>query len=624
MTARTWTRQLFARTPRTIRQAPARFRPLLEVLEGRLAPATLTVTTLSDAASPTGMSLRQAIAKASKGDTIQFQAGLSGPIDLSTAEKGQGTLTLSQDVTIDGSGATITVEGGSTKGSTSNAQPFVVNSGVTATLENLTISNGYGGTGGTGGGIDNKGTLTISNCTLSGNSALGGGGIYNVGALSVNNCTLWGNSANSGGGIQDFGGTGTVSNSTLSGNSAVISGGGIENDFATLTVSNCTLAGNSSGDGFTDGISSFDATLTLNNSIVANNPNGTGIDNQGGTLTGSHNRTGTVALGPLANYGGATQTMALLPGSAAIGGVPANTTTTPHTDQRGFHRDITAATDIGAFEVQPTDSTVALTASPGPSVYGQSVILTAAVSLTLSGTQATAGTVTFLDGSTVLASGVGVAASGQATYSTTALTAGTHNLVAVYSGAGAIGGVFLFLPSAGAVTQVVNPLAVKLSGSRIYDGTTTAAAGILSITNLVGGDQVTLSGSATLAGAGAGAEAISSFAGLQLGGAAAANYTLSGASGSVTILSYADATTNLQTGPKGVDTAGLDQGLQNSLDSQLQAAIAYFAAGDTADGVSQLGAFINHVRAQSGKGIADAALAKAWIDYAQEIIKAVG
>ena len=73
-----------------------------------------------------------------------------------------------------------------------------------------------------------------------------------------------------------------------------------------------------------------------------------------------------------------------------------------------------------------------------------------------------------------------------------------------------------------------------------------------------------------------------------------------------------------------MDSAGLDHGLQNSLDSQLQAAIASFSAGDTADGVSQLGAFIKHVRGQIGKGIANVQMADDWIAYAQEIINAVG
>ena len=59
---------------------------------------------------------------------------------------------------------------------------------------------------------------------------------------------------------------------------------------------------------------------------------------------------------------------------------------------------------------------------------------------------------------------------------------------------------------------------------------------ILSVANKVGSDAVTLaSGSATLAGSAVGPEAISSVGTLTLGGAAAANYTLAGASGSVTI-----------------------------------------------------------------------------------------
>jgi hypothetical protein len=85
-------------------------------------------------------------------------------------------------------------------------------------------------------------------------------------------------------------------------------------------------------------------------------------------------------------------------------------------------------------------------------------------------------------------------------------------------------------------------------------------------------------------------------------------------------ISYGQASGGLQAQ---VDGAGLASGLQNSPDTQPQAAIAYFAAGDTADGVSQLGAFVSHVSARRAKGIA-AALADAWIAYAQEIVNAVG
>jgi hypothetical protein len=96
-------------------------------------------------------------------------------------------------------------------------------------------------------------------------------------------------------------------------------------------------------------------------------------------------------------------------------------------------------------------------------------------------------------------------------------------------------------------------------------------------------------------------------------------------SGSVTlnVQSRSRATTDLQTQPGGVDTAGLDPGIERALGSQLQAAIAYFTAGATADAVRQLGAFIDHVSAQRGKKIA-AALADAWIADVQGIINAVG
>src|SRR5262249_12053565 len=57
MTARTWIHNLFARKPRTIRKDRFRFRPRLEALEPRLAPATYTVQPIGDATGPvTGVS----------------------------------------------------------------------------------------------------------------------------------------------------------------------------------------------------------------------------------------------------------------------------------------------------------------------------------------------------------------------------------------------------------------------------------------------------------------------------------------------------------------------------------------------------------------------------------------
>ena len=94
-------------------------------------------------------------------------------------------------------------------------------------------------------------------------------------------------------------------------------------------------------------------------------------------------------------------------------------------------------------------------------------------------------------------------------------------------------------------TFTVNPKPVQLTGSKVYDGLASVAAANLSVNNPVGSDTVTAaSGTATLAGSGIGAQAITSASGLVLGGAQAANYTTTGASGSVTI-NAADSTTAL-------------------------------------------------------------------------------
>jgi filamentous hemagglutinin family protein len=78
--------------------------------------------------------------------------------------------------------------------------------------------------------------------------------------------------------------------------------------------------------------------------------------------------------------------------------------------------------------------------------------------------------------------------------------------------------------------------AVTLTGTRVYDTTASAASTILSVANAVGGDNVSVaSGSATLAGKNVGAEAITSLGTLALGNNGFGDYTLTGASGSVTI-----------------------------------------------------------------------------------------
>ena len=211
-----------------------------------LSAATFTVTNTGDnggvnpaPGAGTG-TLRQAIIDANAmagADTIGFAAGVTGTITLASAALPQ----ITQDLTI-----TNRAGGGFADSEWELVVPSLQHSGsVTVSISGLTISNGVSASGG---GINNAGTLTVTNSTFSSNSVnVQGGGIFNGGTLTVTNSTFSGNSAANGGGIcNDAGRTVTVANSTLSGNSARVGGGGIVNQVcATVTIANSTLRGNS-------------------------------------------------------------------------------------------------------------------------------------------------------------------------------------------------------------------------------------------------------------------------------------------------------------------------------------------------------------------------------------------
>jgi Chlamydia polymorphic membrane protein (Chlamydia_PMP) repeat len=336
--------------------------------------ATITVTNTNDSGAG---SLRQAISDAAAGDTIDFQSGLTGTIILTTGE-----LLISKNLTISGPGAnTLAVSGDNA------SRVFHIGFGQTVTISGLTITDGIA-SGDFGGGIfSEQATLTVSDCTVSGNSAGAGAGIYNLGnaTLSVINSTLSGNSASDGGGGIYNAGSGspaalTVTNSTLSGNSAS-DGGGIFNDgqeigSATLSVINSTLSGNSASLGggggiFNDGEDLGNATLMIGDTILNAGASGANIfndlgtvtslgynlssDNGGGVLTGTGDQINTdPMLGPLQDNGGPTFTHELLTGSPAIDMGDPSFTPPPDFDQRGpgFPRVVNGRIDIGSFEVQ--------------------------------------------------------------------------------------------------------------------------------------------------------------------------------------------------------------------------------------------------------------------------------
>lgn len=82
--------------------------------------------------------------------------------------------------------------------------------------------------------------------------------------------------------------------------------------------------------------------------------------------------------------------------------------------------------------VNKASTTVALTNSVNPCVYGQSIIFTATVTVVLPGSGTPSGTVTFKDGATTL--GTGSLSAGKATFTIATLGAGTHSITAVYAG----------------------------------------------------------------------------------------------------------------------------------------------------------------------------------------------
>ncbi len=427
--------------------------------------AVLIVSNTNDAGPD---SLRANAAAALPADRIQFNIPTSDPgysngvftITLTTGE-----IVIDKDLTIQNvSGENIVISGNHI------SRIFNILAGTVA-ISDLSLINGKAqGTGGihqrdpgmpgVGGAVLNQGTLTITRCTLKGNTALGGlgssdfagagpggdgigGAIANQNSLSLVACTLVDNSAlgSQGGAVEHFpcycwdaqmGGMGSggaihnaatgvlsLSNCTIAANTSaganarvltdtfvipggVAQGGGIAN-FGNLTMLHCTVANNTAVGGASASGGSFGelnggassggglycasgSVVTINDAILAPNrtdggaPSGApavagvaaGPDVNGEVASQGHNLlgrsdgcTGFTAddqqggttddtaldpkLGPLADNGGPTETLSLLPGSPAIDHADLNG---PSQDQRYFVRN--GPPDIGAFEYQAT------------------------------------------------------------------------------------------------------------------------------------------------------------------------------------------------------------------------------------------------------------------------------
>src|SRR5262249_18338828 len=276
---------------RTIRPGapgPLRTRLVLEGLEDRCCPSNFTVTNTLDDGSVG--SLRWAVNQANinpGADTIQFAFGSAQTITLTGTQLELSDTTGVTTIADPASRVTVSGDG-------SLSRVFQIDGGVTAVISGLTITGGYSPENFPGGGLANFGTVTLTDCTISGNTSVDpGGGIYNSGTATLTNCTISGNSTpySDGGGIYNDNATLTLTNCTISGNTSFAYAGGLYNSgFATVT--NCTISGNSTVEG--GGLYTISSATFVNNSIIAGNTAGiapdvstlNGVASQGHNLIG--------------------------------------------------------------------------------------------------------------------------------------------------------------------------------------------------------------------------------------------------------------------------------------------------------------------------------------------------
>jgi predicted outer membrane repeat protein len=328
------------------RRPKARFRPQLEILEDRLAPAFFMVTTTADNLAPTitaghagtandpylAPTLRSAIYAAEsdsqRDNTITFDPSLAGQ-----------TITLNApsheiywdqaNLTIQGPGSNearrVTISGDpSANPSFAYFNFFYFNDGFTGggtiSLSNLNFVNMAGGRTEGGSAIEvfpsdpfrGTDTLNVDHCDFLNNSVTGAIGIQGRG--TVNAVSDWHTAVN-------------LTNCILANNSAESVGGAITNQNATLNLTSCTLYNNSvkidaaAAQASGGAIQCTSGDLNLSGCTLSNNSAVTtgGVDNSSGGAISANG--GSLSLSNNCILGPSTQNNVAVPGnSAAYGG----------------------------------------------------------------------------------------------------------------------------------------------------------------------------------------------------------------------------------------------------------------------------------------------------------------
>jgi hypothetical protein len=234
--------------------------------------------------------LPDAVAAAAADDTLTVQGTCTGITEIGKNLTLTGQPSGSQAPTLDGGG---------------QGSVLTIDSGITVTVNTLTITGGGGGL--IGGGIYNAGgTLNVNNSTITGNSggSFGaGGGIINAiitatsvddgGPVTLTDSTVSNNTTTvgAGGGIYNVGATVTLNGtSTVSNNTAGEAGGIVSSGFGTVTLNNTSSVDHNSARIY-GGIENDSSTVTLNGSSTVSNNTAT-ADDAGGIFTDS----GTVTM----------------------------------------------------------------------------------------------------------------------------------------------------------------------------------------------------------------------------------------------------------------------------------------------------------------------------------------